>query len=182
MRNTKLFIRGSLTFAGLLVISGCAGTTSKYADEPRVAPTSVVQINQQLEIPPEMARVYIQNGIHTGKRSLDKWLTYCSVLMQEVNIPGEPLQTVAPGKFEITEVREYNDWHYSPRIFASMTLVRLDPPSNVIYSVDMRLKSQQQPGVRSLICVKHVDAYGRFYPTLAEMRVALGDAIEINMP
>lgn len=181
MHDSTLFTRASMTIAGLLAIGGCAGA-GKYVDLPMVAPTSVVQINQQLEIPPELARVYIQNGVQVSKKGLDKWLTYCSVLMQKVNTPGEPLQTVSPGKFEVTEVREYNDYRYSPRIYASLTLVSRDPPSNVIYSVDMRLQSQQQPGVRSLICVKHVDAYGRYYPTLAEMRVALGDAIEINMP
>ena len=181
MRNTKLFTRASLTVAGLLAIGGCAGA-GKYVDLPMVAPTSVVQINQQLEIPPELARVYIQNGIHSGKRGLDKWLTYCSVLMQEVNTPGEPLQTVSPGKFEISQVREYNDYRYQPRIYASLTRVRYDPPSDVIYTVEMRLQSEQQPGVRALICVRHVAAYGRYYPTLAEIRVALGDVIEINMP
>ncbi len=51
----------------------------------------------------------------------------------------------------------------------------------------MRLKSAEQPGVRALFCAKHATVYGplfptRLYPTLAEIRIALGDAIEIETP
>ena len=44
----------------------------------------------------------------------------------------------------------------------------------------MRLKSTEQPGVRVLICAKRVDDWGLHHPTLAEIRTALGNAIEIK--
>jgi hypothetical protein len=170
MNKANILLRASL-IAGLLLSAGCAGLSSGSVD-----PGTLVQINTNFEIPGSKARVYIQNGVHPGFKDLDKWHTFCSVLMQEKHVSGEPALTVSPGSFEVIKVRKYTEqWadHY------------LNPAQvydEIVYRVDMRLKSDEQPGVRSLICAKHFAGVGAPYPTQEEMKTALGDLIEIKAP
>ncbi len=46
----------------------------------------------------------------------------------------------------------------------------------------MRLASPDQPDVRSLSCMRKWAVRGNFFPTLADMRAALGDAITVARP
>ncbi|MCH7882611.1 MAG: hypothetical protein IIB69_13790 [Proteobacteria bacterium] len=175
MQPVNRVIQTILLAAGILVAGGCAVT-------PSINPVSIVQVNQPLEIPNRKARVYIQNGDVTAKRDLDPWNIYCSVLMQNVHTAGEPKLTVSPGQFEIIKVREYDEHQYFPGNFVASLLEWHNIPPIVIFTVEMRLKSPEQPGVRALICAKQVESYGRHYPTLAEIKTALGNAIEIKTP
>ncbi|MCH8177187.1 MAG: hypothetical protein IIC09_03125, partial [Proteobacteria bacterium] len=102
--------------------------------------------------------------------------------MQNVHTAGEPKLTVSPGQFEIIKVREYDEHQYFPGNFVASLLEWHNIPPIVIFTVEMRLKSPEQPGVRALICAKQVESYGRHYPTLAEIKTALGNAIEIKTP
>jgi hypothetical protein len=173
VQPVKLIIRTILVAAGISITSGCAV-------KPSVNPVSIVQVNQPLEIPNRKARVYIQNGEVTAKRDLDPWSIYCSVLMQDLHSAGEPKLTVSPGQFAIIKVREYKEHQNFPGTFvASLREWHYVPPI-VIFQVEMRLKLAEQPGVRALICTKQVRSYGRHYPTLAEMRISLGNMIEIK--
>ena len=76
---------------------------------PSVSPAAIVQVNQQLEIPSRKARVYIQDGAVTTSRNIDKWSTYCSLLMRKKHASGETKQSVSPGQFKITKVIESED-------------------------------------------------------------------------
>jgi hypothetical protein len=175
MQPVNLIIRTILVAAGILIVSSCAVTP------PAVNPASVVQVNRNLEIPARKARVYIQNGEETAKRDLDPWSIYCSVLMQELHSAGEPKIIVSPGQFEIIKVIEKNERiENSGNIVAGLEWHHVPPI--VIFRVEMRLKSAEQPGVRALICAKQVESYTHHYPTLAEMEIALGNAIEIKTP
>lgn len=181
MKSVKLIIGKAIAVSGILLISGCSVTSPRYSSSPPVSSASIVQINQQLEIPNKKARVYIQDGTLTAKRDLDPWSIYCSVLMQKLHRGGEPKLTVSPGQFEIIKVREYKEQQYFPGNFvASIGEWQYVPPI-VIFRLEMRLKLAEQPDVRSLICAKQVESYGRHYPTLAEIKIALGNAIEIKM-
>ncbi len=177
----KLITRTS--FIGVLVtlIGACAGSYN-YSERVAVLPLSVVQINQPLEIPDGEARVYIQFGKVIAKRGgLDRFLTYCSILMQDLHVPGEPLLTVSPGRFDVREVRRYNDRSNSLILVASTLWIGEGGPSNTFYTLEMRLKSADQPDVRSLFCVKESDLWPRLqYPTIEEIRIALGDTVTIE--
>lgn len=182
-----MIIRTILIVAGISIVSNCSVSSSRYAAKPSVKPASIVQINRHLEIPSRKARVYIQNGVETTLRNIDKFSTYCSVLMQNVHSRGEPLLTVSPGRFEIIKVRKSNDSLYFPGSFFISRAWTDDFPRVVVFEVEMRLKSAEQPGVRALFCAKHAHVYGplfptRHYPALAEIRIALGDAVEIETP
>jgi len=188
MRLRDSMIRGGLPAMLLAAVSGCASVSNGYSRGPVVDPASVVQINRELQIPSGRARVYLLGGQAVGGELPNTWDTYCSLLMQTVHQPGEPLLSVEPDTFEISEVREYNDLRHAPRIYvASSNSSYMDWPANVIYSVEMRLHSPRQPGVRALICEKSSGAEmhwnpRKYYPTLVQIREALGELIEIVEP
>jgi hypothetical protein len=188
VRFQVLVIKLGFCFFAIAAVSSCATSSQGRGAIPAVDPAAVVQINRELQIPVGKARVYLQDGAAITRKSPDIWKTYCSVLMQSVHVPGEPLLKVMPDRFEIKQVREYNDFRYWPRIYvASVASVFEELPINVIYSVEMRLDSPRQPGVRALICAKHNDPHmtwdsRRYYPNLAEIHSALGDIIEIIAP
>jgi hypothetical protein len=182
VKSINFIVRTIVTLSGIAIISGCSFNSSGYASRPPVSTASQVQINQPLEIPNKKARVYIQNGVVTAKRKLDPWDIYCSVLMQKLHSAGEPKLIVSPGQFEIVKVRENKEEQFFPgNIVASLSEWRYVPPI-VIFKLEMRLQSDDQPGVRALICAKQVESYGRHIPTLAEIKSALGTVIEIKVP
>ena len=181
MQAVNFEVRTILTAAGFTIVSSCSMSLSRDTEQPSLNSASIIQINRQLEIPSEKARVYIQDGVEITLRNIDKWSTYCSVLMQDLHTAGTPKLRVSPGKFEIIKLRKYDDTYFPGSFIFFPKWIR-DPPTNVIFEVEMRLKSAVQPGVRALICAKRVDYYGHHYhPTLAEIRHALGGAIEIKM-
>ena len=71
-----------------------------------------------------------------------------------------------------------------PRLFFASRGQDHDFPAVVLFEVEMRLKSADQPGVRSLFCAKQANVMGPLfltnqYPTLTEIRNTLANAIEI---
>lgn len=187
MQKQHSLVQAGLPVLVLTAISGCAGVSSSYPPRPAVDPASLVQVNRQLQIPSGRARVYIHGGEPFGGDAPSTLDTYCSVLMQIVHEEGDPPLTVEPDRFEISEVREYNDLRHWPRIYVASSGVFEDWPANVVYSVELRLHSPRQPDVRALICARHSGAEihwnaRAYYPTLAQIRRALGDVIEIRAP
>lgn len=189
MKTSHLIIRTILAVTGMaIIISGCSASLKNSMVRPAVSPAAIVQVNQQLEIPNGKARVYIQDGAVTTWRNIDKWSTYCSVLMQQKHASGEPKLSVLPGQFKITKVIESEDGLGTGRTYvASLGWIidakGYDRSVHVIFGVEMRLSSADQAGVRALICEKRADNLGHYnYPTLAEIKTALGDTIEIKSP
>ena len=61
------------------------------------------------------------------------------------------------------------------------------PPTNVIFELEMRLNSAEQPDVWAMYCARQVTVFSpifrsSYYPKLADIRVALGNTIEIKSP
>ncbi len=185
MGTIHLIIRTIMTVTGIAIISGCGASYKNSTVRPSVSPAAIVQINQRLEIPTRKTRVYIQDGTQTTLRDIDEWSTYCSLRMKKRSAAGEPKQSVSPGRFEIIKVIESEDRTGSQRTYVASLGWFFDVNDHrsvqVFFGVEMRLQSAEQPGVRSLICEKRIDNYGLYnYPTLAEIRAALGNIIEIN--
>ena len=181
MRNVKLIVHVIMVATAAALSSGCASTYSKNSTGLSVDPASTIEINGSFDIPVEKARVYFQNGARVAYREIDRWTTYCSVQMQKVQYSDQPQLIVLPGLFSIVDVRQRDDFH-NLGFINSAGFQGISSPSNVTYKVEMRLQSVEQPDVRSLICEKRVDAYGRYFPTNSEIRTALGDLIEIETP
>jgi hypothetical protein len=176
----KLITRTSFISVLVALITACA--SYDFSNKVAVLPGSVVQINMSLEIPEGEARVYIQDGKAIAKRSgLDRFLTYCSVLMQDLHVPGEPVLTVSPGRFDVREIRQSNDrFNDTINLVASTMWVSQGLPSNTFFTLEMRLRSTEQPKVRSLFCVKESSLRDTDYPNFEEIEIALGDAVTIE--
>jgi len=187
MRTSHLIVRTIVAVTLIIVISGCGASFKNNTDRPSVSPAAFVQVNQQLEIPNRKARVYIQDGAVITYRKKDEWGTYCSLLMQQKHASGEPKLSVLPGQFKITKVIESEDGTGTGRTYVASLGWIIDVEDNrsvhVIFGIEMRLSSAEQPGVRALICEKRTNNRGRYnYPTLEEIRIALGNMIEIKSP
>ena len=185
MLNTRFNPSHALIFLAIL-LTGCAsGSYSKGYERPAVKPGSYVQLNYEYKIPNQFARVHFQNGKQVLEGNIDRFTPHCSILMQDIHEAGQPQQKVFPGRFYVNKVIESNDYRYGRTYVASLNWEHDGPPSNVDYQLDMRLSSSEQPGIRSLICVKNINdyvAYNRRYPNLSEIKIALGDLVTIEAP
>ncbi len=172
-------IGSTLAISG--VLAGCAATPYRL---PSVPPGSVVEVNQTLEVPYGSARVFMQNGRVIARGDIDYWAVYCSLQTRPVRESGEAQMKVEPGKFEVYEVRLFNDRNRVGRVYTAARGSRFDWPAFIIHQAEMRLRAADQPGVRALICAKNGDLVQRFeraayYPSLAEIWAAVGGLIDI---
>ena len=175
----KSILRISLLATVVALVSSCAGT----APAPMVDPASTIQVHGSYDIPVNKARVYFQNGAAIAQKNLDRWAPYCSLMVQDLQSSDQPQQTILPGRFEIVEVMQTDDWRNIRKVYVASLIWVSTHPSRITYKVEMRLHSAEQPNVRSLICEKTSKGRGRqHYPTGSEIDTALGSLIEINMP
>ncbi len=185
MPNTRLKTGLALFFL-VVFLTGCASATySKTSKRPAVKPGSYVQIHHEYQVPNEFARVYFRNGKQTARADVDRFTPYCYLLMHDSRQAEQPLQTIFPGRFLVTQVIESNDHHGGRRTYVASlgNLMFDDGPSNVNYILEMRLSSSEQPGVRALVCIKNADDYiDRRHPNLSEIKTALGNLVTIEAP
>ena len=182
------------TISLLLLMAGCSGRTPTV---PPVSHSATVQINQSYDSLPNYSRIYFQAGQRIAKTELDRWTTYCRLHVYNPDMKADYVTSVAAGKFEVVSVRNqlevvrnsYSDpdFRATPESGFSVSKVsgrgdwfmdRL--PSYYLYRVNMKLVSPDQPDVQSLICSRKSGTYGNYYPTLGEIRQALGNVIEIT--
>ena len=177
-----------------LLMAACSGRTPTI---PPVSHSATVQINQSYDSLPNYSRIYFQAGQRIAKSELDRWATYCRLHVYNPDMEADYLTSVAAGKFEVVSVRnqvEVTENNFSsPDFYAppgsgfsvSKASSRGDwyfdrMPSYYLYRVNMKLVSPDQPDVQSLICSRKSGTYGNYYPTLGEIRQALGNVIEIT--
>ncbi len=85
---------------------------------------------------------------------------------------------ISPEQIEIIKLRRSND-HSGGLIEGEFI--------NVIFELEMRLNSTEQPGVMALYCAKRVMVMvfvntNQYYPNNTEIITALGNSIEIKSP
>jgi len=177
----------------LLLMAGCSGRTPTV---PPVSHSATVQINQSYDSLPNYSRIYFQGGRQIAKTELDRWTTYCRLHVYNPDMEADYVTSVAAGKFEVVSVRNQfevvENSHSNPNsnltpgsvVSVSRSSSRGDwildrMPSFYLYRVNMKLASPDQPDVQSLICSRKWGTYGDYYPTLGEIRQALGNLIEI---
>ena len=160
----------------LLLVAGCSART------PIVPPVNTgfkVQVNAQFDALPNATRLQFQGGELIPQGNLDKWTTYCRLFVYNRNRKADYVTAVLPGNFEVTRVEvKYVSSNYT---FASRSWRVRDVPAYWVYQVLMQLTSPDQPDVRSLNCFKKwAVPRAKQYPTLAEIRQALGNLIELK--
>lgn len=187
MKIIRYRLMATFLIAITTLLVGCASTRT-YRPLP-VNPGASVTINTQFEALPNASRVYFQNGAHVGKGNRDQWRTYCELFVYNPDKGADYLASVRPGKFNVTQVSsEYETVERSnspqqPWLVASLRMDGHDrgPPSYYLFKVEMNLQSSEQADVRSLNCYVKASLRGDYYPTLSEIRTALGSLIEINL-
>lgn len=178
-------------------IAGCASSRTPIV--PPVDTGFTVQINQQFDALPNYTRIYFQQGIRLPYKALDRWSTYCRLHVYNPDKKADYMTAVFPGRFTVDRVRNRYEIamnkHDDSGLYASVGFGfsiyhspsglyrhRDGPPSYYLYRVEMKLSSLEQPDVQTLICSRKWGTRGNYYPTLAEIRLALGDIIEIIPP
>jgi hypothetical protein len=163
-------------------LSACAS-----ARPPLVAPLDTsftLQINQPFEALPNGTHIDYQHGVRVPMGNLDRWTTYCRLYVYNQTRGADYRTAVNVGKLEISAVgMAYESsenlsgpWSPHRQIFWD----RRDPPAYFLYQVGMRLTSPDQPDIRSLACYKKwATAPADQYPTLPQIRQALGETIEL---
>lgn len=183
----NLTIRSIVVVIGAVIVVSCGASFKSEPVQPGVTTALVVQINQTLDIPVGKTRVYIQDGVKPALHNVDRLITYCSVRMKNRHKEGEPNLAISPGQFEIIKVRELNDSLYFPATFVVSPGISSDFPLDVIFEVEMRLKSAQQPDVWAMYCARKMIVFSpifrsSYYPKLADIGIALGNTVEIREP
>jgi hypothetical protein len=197
--------------AAALLLAACVtpdatDPTSRYYEFPTT--TSVV-VEQEIAIPPGTAHAKLQGGATVPHAQLRRYEPHCEL---EVNDVLDTAQSVHPGHFAVTRIQRQQQWGAletaillaaaapdgewvtaGSRIGGSVgvgigfgtRVGRRDDGggSFALYSIHLRLQSAEQPNVRELRCNAGWDIMPHVqYPTLAEMRAALGPLIRIAIP
>ena len=169
------------TLSLLLLMSACA---TRPPVKPPVNPGSTVQINQQFDALANATRIDFQGGQRVQQGNLDKWTTYCRLYVYNHNQSADYVTAVSRGSFDVNRVEVmYRSSDYpQDRIHGDFFRRSIrERPAFYVYQVRMRLTSPEQPDVQSLNCFKKwALPRANQYPTLVEIRLALGSMIEIT--
>lgn len=168
---------------GIALLCGCAA-----APKPIQAPLDTgytLRVEQLFEALPNGTYINFQLGQRVMPGNLDRWSTYCQLYVYNPDHGADYTTSVLPGTFAINEVKigyQSSDSPSQPRNRWLSWGVR-DYPAFYLYQVGMRLNSPDQPDVRSLICYKKwAVPRANEYPTLAQIRAALGKQMRLMPP
>lgn len=202
-------IRPALVVVGALLIGGCtippvSDPASRYYDIPT---GSSFKVRQDIEIPLGWARAHLQGGRVVAMAALRRYEPYCEIEVNDVS--DTPRQVVRAGSFTITRVwrdQEISAAESDVKLaaggaesgfdFGSGGATRFDFSRGiqlgeverdsgsllVLNLVRLRLNSPEQQQVRELRCTSGwADRMLAVYPTVAEMRGALGELASIEI-
>lgn len=173
-------------FMLLLTLAGCASTPYPLPLDSGYR----LSLHRAYGPLPNYTRIYFQNGVRVDKGDLDKWTTWCELYVFDPMRGADYRTTIRPGDFSISRVQiRYHSSEgplYFPTLGFSFGLGRdpddAGPPDYYLYSVGLRLASPDQPDARSLTCLRKWAVRGNHFPTLADMRRALGEAMTLSAP
>jgi hypothetical protein len=162
-----------------IFLSACASGRA-----PTSAPLDTsytLRINQAFEALENGTHVDFQHGVRVPQGNLDRWTTYCRLYVYNRIQGADYLTDVNAGQVEISAVtmnhRSSDDVGHP---FHHLSWGLRDYPAYYLYRVGMRLTSPDQPDLRTLNCYrKWATANARQYPTLPEIRQALGNLITV---
>lgn len=201
-RNTSLPVQA----LAVVLAAGLAGCWMPRVSDPaspyyELPAGSTLTLRHDVEIPLGRARTVLQGGRPAAAAELKRYDAYCELEVDEVS-ERQP-QTVRADVFTITDVRRQQDFGAAERAVRLAALgggVELGIGSGrfgfglqfggsdhqggsqlVLNVLHLRLKSATQPQVRELRCsTGWADPASARYPSLLEMRAALGDLASIE--
>lgn len=181
----RLAVLSSLLAASFL--SACAQGGGYGPESPHyVYPGGLsIELKKPLTIPPGEAGVRLQYGRTVARNGVQETDPHC---IFELDTVSDGRQTVQPEAFRVTRwQRRITTFSGMPVGFRAVALTDFDDgrPSQIYYITEFRLRSEQQPAVRSLTCQHDQAAPGiaiARHLTLAEMRAALGEYFVLDLP
>lgn len=169
-----------------LGLAACAAPgPGEFDPDSRVYPPPVgtrVVVLRDITVPSGKARVTLQKGAvsERGVHPFDFWCQF------EVNDVVPQAQTITAGDFSVRKVTyEYSSVVLSGQnsVIAQAGQGAINGPSDITRIRHMWLQSDSQPNVRRLSCGGAFDrAVDARFPSLNEMRQALGEWVRIEVP
>ncbi|MET0028140.1 MAG: hypothetical protein ABW101_10930 [Candidatus Thiodiazotropha sp.] len=165
---------------GLLMLTACSQTSITVRDDTNpYHPPAVgdrVQLLEPLELPPETARIFLQNGEPMVLHAFDRYKVNCNF---EVRTLKPETQTIQPDEFIIKRVQALmvEVVKREPSGRGGLMRVGMDDSgsSSVTRGYHLWLESEQQPDVMRLSCRGAFDyMWDATPPSIQEIRQALG--------
>ena len=183
-------MKGLNTAAALALSAAVAACAMQTRDE--TSPNYQVPVGTRIEllkpvtVPPGRTRVFFQGGREGG--GAGQYSPSCNLEVREIR---EEPQTIRPGTFRVTRVHRAPFVEVVQRRPLRLASLRLafgtgdgdGGDAMIAPTVHMELESAAQPQVLRLTCRGGFDdpSYAE-YPTVAEIRVALGDWARLEIP
>ena len=171
----------------IITLSGCQSTALIESEGyyVEVAAKSSIEITRVIEVAPNSARAFLQNGKVISMAQLNLYDINCEI---EINTVSESRQIIEPGIFNVLAMAQEESpiVMSKPIMVASLTYAwTSDSPVDIKRYYHFRLSaqdSQSNSQVRALICRGAQDEpYNARLPTFEEMRLASGQYIIFNL-
>lgn len=171
-----------------LLLGGCdtlARQSAEYRQQHAIPAGSALVIEQAVPVAPGRRDVYIQYGRVQRSGIVDRYALYCELVLRYLY---DQARSVAPGRYLITSAEPYIDRHgvsHGTVWYAAIGFgigIGGDPaPSPQLYALRLRLQGPPGSDVKELICGELYDPYEARYPTIDEIRAALGRVARLDL-
>ncbi len=172
-----------LVFLAAALLMGCSEQQIRDTDSPyfRLPVGTVVELNQQLEMPAERTRIFFQRGAVLGKQGIDLYYPSCNLEVRDLKTE---VQLIEPDSFAIVHTRQGKEsvvaWDGIKLAGLGWSFDLGGGPPMVHRYYHYRLESERQPQVMRLTCRGALaDLWQAKSPTLAETKEALGEVATI---
>lgn len=171
-----------VTLAGLV---GCAGGPYPVSSPYYLLPAgSRLVLKQTLTIPPNRARVFIQNGKVVSEQEKDQYYAHCWFLSHKVL---KTAQKIEPGIFTVIKTRKLeNDVRLtSPIKLASLRFIGQMGSDNGVtaieYTTELNIHSDSQPDIFRFACTRWEDPLDAEHLTVKKIEQTLGDIAKLEL-
>lgn len=166
-----------------LLLAGCQQATvrDEQSQYSRIPVGSRLVLNEALSIPAGQARVFLQGGEIKQKTRLNQYYPHCNFEVRDVS---DGTLRIEPGGFFVSEVREGEEMVVSREGPLKRVGFFGDRDSQGMISrfVHYRLGADKQPMVMRLTCHGgFAEPHEAAYPSLSEIRKALGDRVTLHL-
>ena len=179
MNATRLLLAAAIALG--TGIAGCTTApvqdeSAQYFDLPK---GSRLVLNQDIEIPADSARAYVQHGRVLSFPKIDRYRAHCKFEMKRrLDTP----QTIKPDTFVVTKMyREINRGTHSGAIMPVAIQLAGGGLSYELYATFFLLNSPTQPNVLGLTCQHLEDPVSPRYLSIQDIRMALGNVATLQL-
>jgi hypothetical protein len=177
-------MRSAIILPLLLLLAAC--NTGPYpVSSPyfQIPAGSKLLLKQELTIPPNAGRVYIQYGKVVTPKEKDNYHAHCWFLSWDVLASA---QVIKPDTFIITHSQQQESVVMrQARLQFAMNGFGLHgddgAPMALVYSTEMWIHSETQPAIRRFTCSHWEDPLDANHLTVGQMQKVLGQIAEIQL-